>query len=127
MRALWLLVLASCVTEWTPPETVVRFDPPAEYAEWWLASRACIDKPEYRAYYEIEWYLSAEILTGQDGDPHGAMVAGNRVYLWTEYADKPWVIQHELVHAINMIGPDHPGDPFETCHLMRAPQAEAVE
>lgn len=122
-RALYLLpLLAACYTEWTPPETVVRFTPPPEYGEWWNASRACIQRPEYRAFYEIEWYLSADILTGADGDPHGAMVARNRVYIWQAYADKPWVIQHELVHAINLLGNDHPADPFERCGLMRAPE-----
>ncbi len=117
-RLAWLLVLAACYPEWTPPETVVRFDPPPEYGAWWNASRACIARPEYRAFYEIEWYVSAEIPTASDGLPHKGITVQNRIYLWQGVLDQPWVIQHELAHAINLLGNDHPADPFDKCHLM---------
>ena len=114
---LLLLLLAAC-DGWIAPQDAYQIMPPPEYAVWWQASRACVNRPEYRTFAEVEWYLSPAALIDKDGSEHGAMSIDNRVYLWSSYyATAPWVIQHELVHAINMLGNDHPADPFERCGL----------
>lgn len=116
-RVLMTLALAACAAP-TGPEGAVRITPPAEYRAWWEASRACVDKPEWRAFDQIEWYVSPERPVTSDGDTVGAFTRESRIYLWVQYAETPWVVQHELVHAINRLGNDHPADPFVTCHLM---------
>lgn len=99
------------------PEGTVRIQAPLEYLVWWEASRACVGKPEVRAYSDIEWYVTPEKPVSSEGEEGVAMTVDNRVYLWSPYIARPWVIQHELVHAVNDIH-EHPADPFGRCALM---------
>lgn len=120
MKYAWLLLLAGCVPDWTAPTEAVRFDPPPEYRVWWEASRACVHRLEFRRYESIEWYVTPTRILAADGEEHGALVDPghrNRVYLWERDTAVPWVIQHELVHAINGVS-GHPADPFVTCGLL---------
>lgn len=110
-----LALLAACQSPFIPADTE-RITPPAEYRQWWEASRPCIAKPEVRPYRQIEWYVTESSLVGSDGQPAAALTQGNRVYLMDVFARQPWVIQHELVHAINDIR-GHPYDPFVRCGL----------
>jgi hypothetical protein len=98
------------------PEGTVRITPPPEYRAWWEASRACVNKPELRRFDVIKWYVSPDILVSSDGVRAAALTIDNRVYVAALYQSTTWIIQHELVHAINGIR-GHPDDPFLTCHL----------
>ena len=113
-----LLLTAACAPDWTAPAEAVRFDPPPEYRVWWEASRACVNRREWVRYEQVTWYVTPERLLATDGELHGALVAGTAVYLWERNTGIPWVIQHELVHAINRLGNEHPADPFDKCGLM---------
>jgi hypothetical protein len=115
-RLLLLLALAGCASP-TIPEGTVRIQAPVEYVDWWEASRACIAKPEVRGFGDIEWYVTPEKPEDSDGVEGVAMTVDNRIYLWSPYIARAWVIQHELVHAINDID-GHPDDPFWRCNLM---------
>lgn len=119
MKRLGLLLLIGCAMP-TEPEGAVRITPPPEYRVWWEASRACINKREWRRWDQVEWYLTPEMVTANDGRRVVALTRGHRIYLWDFYAQQSWVIQHELAHAINALRADpHPADPFVTCDLMR--------
>lgn len=111
----FLFGACGCGQPFAPPDAVA-FTPPPTYREWWLASRACIAKPEVRTFEAIRWYRTAAEIT-LDGQTAAAVTVGERVYIQAMYDSVPWVIQHELVHAINGIS-GHPIDPFHTCHLM---------
>jgi len=114
-----LLLLAACTDPFIP-EGTVRVDPPPEYRAWWDQSRACIGKPEVRYFDEIEWFIAPELLRASDGTDAVALTIGERVYLYEPWAATPWVVQHELAHAINGIR-GHPADPFLKCYLMPVP------
>lgn len=117
MRRLPLLILLAGCASPTIPEGTVRIDPPAEYRTWWEASRACVNHREVRRFESVAWYVTPEQPISSDGQKGAALEEDGRIYLWAPYADRPWVIQHELVHAINGIH-DHPADPFVRCGLM---------
>ena len=112
-----LLLTAACAPDWTAPAEAVRFDPPPEYRVWWEASRACVNRREWVRYEQVTWYVTPERLLATDGELHGALVDGTAVYLWERNTGIPWVIQHELVHAIARVK-GHPWDPFWKCNLM---------
>ena len=112
-----LALLAACHADAFIPDGTVRITPPPEYRQWWEASRACVDKIEWRTFDEIRWFVSPEPLLSGDGVSAAALTIDNRVYIQAVYASVPWVIQHELVHAINGIH-GHPADPFLKCNLM---------
>lgn len=116
-RPLLALLLAACASP-TIPEGTVRIDPPAEYRIWWDAIAPCVDRPVRRPYAEVRWYLSPEMPEDHEGRKGLALEDDGRIYLWAPWANTPWLIQHELVHAINKIGPNHPTDPFYRCQLM---------
>lgn len=111
------LVLLGCTGEPLAPAGTVQIDPPPEYRVWWEASRACVHKVEWRRFEAVDWYVSPDLLPATDGERHVALTRGGAIYLWAPYAESPWVIQHELVHAVNGID-GHPTDPFVTCALM---------
>ena len=119
--ALLAILLAACADPFIP-EGTARIDPPPEYRVWWEASRACIHKPEVRTFEQIEWYWSPDLLRASDGTEAVGLTIENRVYLYVPWSETPWVIQHELVHAINGIK-GHPADPFLTCYLMPVPHS----
>ena len=125
-RPLLALLLVACTNPFIP-EGTARIDPPPEYRVWWEASRACINRPEFRAFEDIEWYWSPDLLKGSDGEDALGLTIENRVYLFVDVAQTPWVIQHELVHAINRLGAHpHPYDPFVTCGLMPTTSASVL-
>ena len=114
MAALTLALLACDLV--TAPAGASRITPPADYRTWWEASRPCIAKPEHRPFSVIEWYVTDGPLYGADGVPAAAVTVAQRIYLTAPFQSVPWVIQHELVHAVNEIhGP--PPDPFTRCRL----------
>lgn len=46
------------------------------------------------------------------------MEHGWRIYLAQPYLSTPWVVKHEMLHAITGIN-NHPDDPFRRCRLMK--------
>ena len=115
-RVLGLLLLTACLSP-TIPEGTTRITPPAEYLVWRQQIQPCVAKPERRPFSRVEWYLSPEMLEDHNGTEGLALEEDGRIYLWEPFAMTPWVVQHELVHAIDGIN-DHPADPFYKCHLM---------
>lgn len=99
------------------PADATRITPPPSYRVWWEASRACVHKPEVRHFDRIEWYVTPEMPISSDGVAVWALTVENRVYLWADLDRTDWIVQHELVHAINGIK-GHPYDPFIRCRLM---------
>lgn len=110
------LVGAACQQPFIPAGTE-RITPPPEYRQWWEESRACVHRQEVRRFTDVEWYITPEMPVTKDGVQGWALTVGNKVYVWEPFRDSPWIIQHELVHAINGVH-GHPNDPFVTCRLM---------
>lgn len=119
MRAalLGLALLAAC-TDWTAPADAVQFTPPPDYAVWWAEASACIGRREWVPYERIRWFVVPERILATDGELHGALTDGTDIYLWERNTGIPWVIQHELAHAIDRLDNTHPADPFDRCGLM---------
>lgn len=99
------------------PADATRITPPPAYRQWWDAVRPCVHKPEVRRFEQVEWYVTPDLPVTDDGQAVWALTRGRQVYLWTVIDSTDWVIQHELVHAINGIT-GHPYDPFGRCRLM---------
>lgn len=99
------------------PDGATRIIPPPAYRQWWEESRPCVHQPEIRRYEQIRWYVTPDMPVTSDGTPVWALTVGDHVYLWSAIDRMDWVIQHELVHAINGIR-GHPADPFTRCRLM---------
>ena len=113
----FLLGAVGCHADAFIPEGTARITPPASYRQWWEASRSCVNKPEWRHFEDIAWYWSPEPLISGEGVEAVGLTIENRVYIQVLYANVPWIVQHELVHAINGLH-GHPPDPFQRCHLL---------
>ena len=124
-RALLALLLVGCLQP-EIPEGTTRITPPAEYLVWWQQVQPCVGKPERRPFSRVEWYLTPEMPRDHNGTEGLAIEEDGRIYLWAPWANTPWVIQHELVHAVNSID-GHPADPFIRCHLMASQHSGAPE
>lgn len=129
-----LLTLSiACDTIFAPPDDVIPFDPPAEWASWYLDVAKCMGVP-LRPFVDIEWfYVPGDVDFYLDGVPlWGLWVGPNRIFLREIIAlgndrvtpDHPaqhsyWlglqkaVVTHEMVHHLGVRG--HPRPPFDVC------------
>ena len=126
-----LLVLAALTAACTldpviPAETVPIVPPPA-YRVWWEAARPCVaarpawphagERQQERPFETVRWYVTAEPPRDHTGQEGAGLEVDGRIYLHAPWRDTPWVVQHELVHAIFGIE-GHPAEPFQRCQLM---------
>lgn len=113
----FLLGAFGCQDDPFIPEGTTRIPAPPEYRVWWEDSRPCVHRREFRTFEDIRWYISPTALVSEQGVKAAALTDGRDIYIQAMYQSVPWVIQHELVHAINGVQ-GHPDDPFLTCNLM---------
>ena len=109
--------LVTCTTPTEPrfPRDAIEIDAPPQFALWWRMTEACSGLRGDLG--SIRWYVQTgvdalQIPGNQDGRYGGYWWAlGNRILLTEKAVTQPWLIRHEMLHAlIGRVG--HPRSQF---------------
>ena len=109
------LIAAGCrmPTEAMPlPPDAVAITPPPEYERWWRDTQDC--SAIRGELHTVHWYVVPNVTTvrSDDGDAAGFWSPrGDVIVLAGWYQDSPWVVRHEMLHALLQVH-GHPPEFF---------------
>jgi hypothetical protein len=100
----------ACAADPAAPELHQRFDPPAEYREWFAQTEACS-----RLSGDFERLRFYRVPGNEFPCPSGMCVArwidSHQIYVAEAFLEDEMVLRHEMLH--DLIGqPGHPDPPF---------------
>ncbi len=123
-----MLMAAACVRPWFQVEqypNIARFDAPAVYQTWWDQMESCTGRKGNMRHVSF-YVVQANRVEGDRGFRMEGLadsllgfydVGAHRIYVTQPGMFTPWLVSHEMVHALGIMG--HPDSIFRVaCGVM---------